>query len=243
MKTIGFTLMAGLIAAPALAQKIPSAEQGEVAFRVLVPENSAFETPLALDPGQDALRFEVRPDHGVRLTADVPKRLRPKGDPIAAGTVLFGVDLSSGRAYCAPIDRTKGVPKTQCLRDLDRDGDFDASYGAETRGSGSRYFASLLRGLSAASAAPYDAVDDTLLEAVPLTLVYRGVAEEGIAFKVRIEDDVLDNVIDCRVGEVLGECRFAGGRISYRQDGRSITIEDAELNDFLFSVRFTGILN
>jgi hypothetical protein len=63
-----------------------------------------FDAPEAADPaifnhGDTVWTERFEPAHYARLQMDVPARIRPATNPVAAGTLLFGVDIDSGRVF------------------------------------------------------------------------------------------------------------------------------------------------
>src|SRR5690242_14919881 len=101
---VALTVLSALIPA-ASAQMLQRAEQGSVALSI-----DAFthdHQSVTVKQGDTAWTETVRAAKAARLIDAAPQRSRPKVDGVAAGTVLFGYQLSTGIAYCAPIDTAK----------------------------------------------------------------------------------------------------------------------------------------
>lgn len=211
--TLAATLIVALAMAPtAAAQKIPRAEQGSVPL--VLDEFVHARATVTVRLGETAWTETVRAEKVVRLVDAAVERTRPKVDGIPAGTVLFGYRLSTGFAYCAPIDLAKVNRDVQCLRDLDGDGTFDASYITNDKGADSRYFSSFLKTLIAIPKTRYEAAENSELPPAAARVVFTGVKNGAPRFNLFIDRDRLDNTLECRVRQA-GVCDVLGVRIAF----------------------------
>ncbi len=87
---------------------------------------SSKQVGEVLKVGDEIGRFEVALTQTARLKVDTISRRRSYPRSVPAGTILFQVSLDNGFAYCAPLMPDQGVRRTQCFRDLNNDGTFDA---------------------------------------------------------------------------------------------------------------------
>lgn len=183
-------LMASVMAGGAQAQKIPSSEGGIVIF-ALEPVEAMTEV-VEVARGDVAWTETVRPALAVRLLDDAAERTRPqKADAVPAGTLLFGMRLSSGDAYCAPMDPEAANGRVQCFRDLDDDGTFDAGYLTGGRQTGSRYTPGIVRSINAVPKYRYEKASYQDLEAIELPVVFRGMERGMPQFRVEFENNRL----------------------------------------------------
>jgi hypothetical protein len=200
------------MAPAAAAQKIPRAEQGSVPL--ILDAFAHAHATVTVKQGETAWTENVRAEKAVRLLDAAVERTRPKVDGIPAGTVLFGYRLSTGFAYCAPIDLAKVNRDVQCLRDLDGDGTFDGSYITSDRGADSRYFSSFLKTLIAIPKTRYEPATSADLAPATARVVFTGVKNGAPRFNLFIDKDKLDNTLECRVRQP-GVCDVPGVRLAF----------------------------
>jgi hypothetical protein len=213
MKRGTVVLALALALAPAgAAQKIPRAEQGSVPL--VFDDFERGHTTVVVKAGETAWTENVRAADAVRLVDPVVERIRPKVDGVPAGTVLFGYRLSTGTAYCAPIDLSKVVRESQCVRDLDGDGTFDGAYITDDLGVDGRYFSSFLKSLVATKKARYEPASSADLQPAAARVVFAGVQNGAPRFNVFIDGDKLKGPFECRVREA-GVCEVLGVRFAY----------------------------
>ncbi|MDP3740232.1 MAG: hypothetical protein Q8R02_22795 [Hyphomonadaceae bacterium] len=212
MKTaIAIALLVALAPAAA-AQKIARAEQGSVALS-FDAFTHAHQT-VTVKPGETAWTETVRAAKAVRLVEAAVERSRPKVAGVPAGTVMFGYQLSTGVAYCAPIDTARVNTDVQCLRDLDGDGTFDGSYITSDRGADSRYFSSFLKSLVAIPKTRYEPATSADLPPASARLVFSGMKNGAPRFNIFIERDKSDKPIDCKIVQP-GVCEALGVRLAF----------------------------
>lgn len=225
-----FRAVAGIFASVAFAvgavggadaQKIPSSEAGIVIF-ALEPV-SAMEAPVEVRKGDVAWTETGRPALVVRLLDDAEERTRPqKADAVPAGTLLFGMRLASGDAYCAPIDPEAANGRVQCFRDLDDDGTFDAGYLTGSRQAGSRYTPGIVRAIMSVPKYRYEKASYRDAEAIELPIVFRGMDDGVPTFRVEFQDNRLVKDSECEpVSDSV--CKQIGREIavSAASDGRT----------------------
>jgi hypothetical protein len=213
MKRGTIVLALALALAPgAVAQKIARAEQGSVPLAF--DDFKHGHTTVVVKPGDVAWTETIRAAKAVRLVEPVVERTRPKVAGVPAGTVLFGYQLSTGIAYCAPIDLAKVNRDVQCVRDLDGDGTFDGSYITNDQGADSRYFSSFLKSLTATRKARYEQASHTDLTPAAARVVFAGMKNGAPRFSLFIDNDKLDNPIDCEI-QKPGVCDAIGVRLAY----------------------------
>lgn len=212
MKAIVAIALVATLAPAAAAQKISRAEEGSVPL-VLDAFAHAHKT-VTVKPGDTAWTESVRAEKAVRLIDAAAERSRPKAVGVPAGTILFGYQLSSGMAYCAPIDLAKVNTDVQCLRDLDGDGTFDAGYMTNDTGADSRYFSSFLKSLVAIPKTRYEPATNADLAAAPSRIVYSGMKNGSPRFTMFVDKDKLDKPLDCKIVEP-GICEVLGVRLTY----------------------------
>ena len=213
MKRGTIVLALALTLAPAaVAQKIARAEQGSVLLAF--DDFKHGHTTVVVKPGEVAWTEDVRAAKAVRLVEPIVERIRPKVEGVPAGTALFGYQLATGVAYCAPIDLTKVNRDVQCVRDLDGDGTFDGSYITSDRGADSRYFSSFLKSLTATKKARYEPASSADLAPAPARVVYAGMKNGAPRFNLFIDEDKMDDPLDCQV-QKPGVCDVLGVRLAY----------------------------
>ena len=204
------TGLAGL-AAPASAQMIRRAENAEVYYTLSVPRDFAESAVVTED---DTLWVEdISPIHVVRLTSEAPERTRPRnGDALPAGTLLFGMTVSHGLAYCPPIDFEAPVSRVQCFTDLDDDGSFDGRFLTRDYGIDSQFLAAFVHALDRSPPVTYEPVADptvlTTTTRVVLDRVRRGTPE----FVRYVDEDASDTRFRCEPveGAEPGLCNLMG---------------------------------
>jgi hypothetical protein len=221
-------LVAGLaIACPTAARMIPRAERGAVALMAGSP--TGLDHPTLVAKGQPAWNETFHPTYTVRLIDEVPTRIRPNAPALPAGTVLYGFNLPSGLAFCPPINYRAGIPDVQCLRDIDGDGTFDGGYVTDWPSSHARVLPELLMELVAVHKARYETVEPTGAMSVPGAVIFDGFKHGKPAFRVRVEDQMIDGDDLCEPVAETGVCSVFGVslRVVPQGSGVLITLVDA----------------
>ena len=201
-----------MLAPAATAQKLRSAEDGQVPLTLdaFMPQ----QPTLIVRPGETAWTEGVRPAYAVRLLDQTETRVRPTVEGVPAGTLLFAYRLSSGYAYCPPLDVTRPTKDVQCYRDVDNDGKFDGGYVTGERNAESPYFSTFLKSLAATPKYRYEHAFGTLLPPAPARVVFAEMKNGAPRFRLYIGREQMKNLIDCEPAEA-GVCDALGVRLSF----------------------------
>lgn len=229
-RTLFLVMAAAALAPVAVAQKIPSAEAG-VAPLALAEFSPPAET-VTVKRGEVAWVEQVVPVHVVRLLDEVKFRPRPNADGLPAQTLLFGYQLSTGMAYCPPLNPEKSFKRVQCFRDLDNDLKFDAGYVSDGDDADSRYFSSFLRAIAAAPKYRYEHAPEALMPAATGSIIFHDMKDDAPRFRMRLDNANLENIHVCEVTEP-NVCVAFGVQLNFEpaQDGAvTFTFEAAASN-------------
>jgi len=207
MQGIIFAIVSAALAPAALAQKIPSAEAGMAPL--VLAGFAPGSGPITVKPGDVAWTEQVHPALAVRLLDEAKPRVRPNVEGAAAGTLLFGYQLSTGIAYCPPLDPTKSFKRVQCYRDLDNDGKFDGGYVSGDEDADSRYFSNFLSRLAAVPKYRYEPASGDLLPAAMAKIVYVDMSDGAPRFRTRLDNENMENLHTCKV-QTPGVCYVLG---------------------------------
>ncbi|WP_091768293.1 hypothetical protein [Maricaulis salignorans] len=152
-------LIAALGVGPmAAAESVPRAENGRVDLLTYPPQG--LQEPRLVNRGEVAWVETVRPEYAVRLLDDAASRVRPRhGAIIPAGSLLFGMRVTRGYAYCPRIDFNAPVRRVQCLRDFNDDGVFDGGYLTRNSGVNTQFLANIVHALDRIVPVRYEAVE------------------------------------------------------------------------------------
>lgn len=98
----------------AAAQKIASAEAGvaPLSFAGFAPSAAT----VTVNPGDIARTEQVYPANAVGLLDPAKPGGRPGADGLPAGALLFGYQLSTGMAYCPPLNPEKSFKRAPRFR-------------------------------------------------------------------------------------------------------------------------------
>jgi hypothetical protein len=230
IRTLLLALAAGALAPAAVAQKIPSAEAGvaPLAFAEFSPPGET----VTVKPGEVAWQERVIPLYVVRLIDPAKPRPRPNTDGLPAQTLLFGYQLSTGMAYCPPLNPDKSHKRVQCFRDLDNDLKFDAGYVSDGDDADSRYFSSFLRAIAAVPKYRYENAPDANMPAATGSIIFVDMKDGAPRFKMRLDNENLENIHACEVTEP-SVCNVYGVQLrfgSLQEGALTITFEGAATN-------------
>ena len=231
LKLLFTSAAAALVLSPAaVAQKIPSAEAGvaPLAFGSFSPPGEA----VTVKPGEVAWVEQVVPLYVVKLLDAAKPRPRPTTDGVPAETLLFGYQLSTGMAYCPPLNPEKSFKRVQCFRDLDNDLKFDAGYVSDGDDADSRYFSSFLRAIAAVPKYRYERAPETLMPAATGSIIFVDMKDGAPRFKMRLDNANLENVHACDVTEP-NVCNVFGVQLrfdSLQPGGLTLNFEGAATN-------------
>lgn len=146
---------------------------------------SSKQVGEVLKVGDEIGRFEVALTQTARLKVDTISRRGSYPRSVPAGTILFQVSLDNGFAYCAPLMPDQGVRRTQCFRDLNNDGTFDAGYITEYIYRGAQIYSGRLQGLSPIPQTPYELTPGDLVPAEQTQLVVSSILGNTVRFGYR----------------------------------------------------------
>jgi len=219
---LALALLVAATAPAATAQKIPSAEAGVASLSF-----AAFAAPaetVTVKPGDAAWTEQILPAYAVRLIDEAKNRPRPGTDGVPAGTLLFGYQLSTGMAFCPPLDPAKPFKRVQCFRDLDNDGKFDAGYVSGDQDADSRYFSSFLRAIMAVPKYRYERVSGDLLPPATGRIVFVDIKDGAPRFQLHVDKAKMVNITTCRIAEP-GVCDAFGVRLKFSPgDGGALSL-------------------
>ena len=180
------------------------------------------------------------PVHLVRTTAPRPQRKRPNTSAIDAGTVLFGMSIQSGMAYCPPIDYQANTSRVQCLQDLDNDGTFDAAYVTKQYSLDTQFLSVWVHELAGLNnKVGYEPVQDASEGPTgQIELRFDGVRKSKPSFRLYVETERIDDRSYCRPLTDT-TCAMMGVRLTYSMvDKKTMEITSMALADNrVFSVR------
>lgn len=205
-------LLAAALTPLAHAQKLRSAEDGSVPVRL-----DAFAPAAAtvtVKPNDTAWTEAARPAMAVKLLDASIKRSRPIVEGVPAGTLLFGYRLSTGYAYCPPLDIDRPTRDVQCYRDLDGDGTFDGGYVTGERDADNPYFSSFLKALMAVPKYRYEEAPATLLPPAPVRMVFAEMKNGAPRFRMYVGRDALKGHVECLPVDA-DTCDALGVRMSF----------------------------
>lgn len=131
-------------------------------------------------------QFEVGVTQTARLKVDTLARRPAYPRSVPTGTVLFQVNLDNGVAFCAPLLPDQGVRRSQCFRDLNQDGFFDAGYITDYINRGKNIYGGRLQGLSPMPQTPYELTSGDLIEPEPAELVVSSILGNTIRFDYKL---------------------------------------------------------
>ena len=172
------------------------------------------EATVTVKPNDVAWTEQARPAMAVRLLDASLKRPRPNVDGVPAGTLLFGYRLSTGYAYCPPLDIDKPTRDVQCYRDLDGDGTFDGGYVTGERDADNPYFSSYLRALISVAKYRYEEAPGTLLPPASVSVVFAEMKNGAPRFRIYIGRQLMKTVLDCKPVD-KDTCDVLGVRLSH----------------------------
>lgn len=238
MRLFVFALLFSFASLNAAAQMIKRADNGAVTLIA-----HGFEPPaasLVLTKGDVAWTETVSPAFLVRTTDTRPLRTRPKTAAIEAGTVLFGMSIQSGMAYCPPIDYEANTARVQCLQDLDDDGKFDAAYVTKQYSVDTQFLSVWVHELAGLNnKVGYEPVQDASQgPSGQIELRFDGVRKSKPSFRLYVENERIDDRIYC-TPLTDNTCAMMGVQLTYSMvDKKTMEITSMALADNrVFSVR------
>ena len=222
----GLIFLALYLSPSALAQMIKRADKGAVRVVLFDPPGSG--EMQAYERGDTVWSEPFEPAYFARLKTEVPYRIRPNTPAVPAETLLFGIDIQSGRVFCPVIPYEAPTSRVQCFQDLNDDKIFDAAYHTDQRGFDTQFLSGWVRGLQGfASGGPAYEFESTPEDRPQgaVRFVFKGFRDDYPSFEVYFEDERLDDRVAC---EPLAEtrCTVFGYPLSFeRVDNRNINIK------------------
>jgi hypothetical protein len=135
-------------------------------------------------PNQQVAGFMMRPQSLVVLKAPTLRNPRAFPSVLSTGTPLFQVQVDDGgAAFCAFWTVGQGERETQCLRDVNSDGTFDAAYTTRNVFRGESLYIGQLTNLAAIAAAPYEALAQSEVAPEPFTYRFLRIRNGAAEFK------------------------------------------------------------
>lgn len=232
-----------LMAGAASAQMVPSAERGATPLVTEAP--IGLDAPVTVASGETAWRETLRPRYVVRTLEDAVERRRPSRiDGPPAGTLMYGVQLSTGYAYCPPIDYDAPTRRVQCYRDFDDDGRFDGGYMTEHRTFRTQFLPSMVRSLAAVPKVSYETAQPDETMTADARIVFEGFRRGKAQFRLYVEEERTDSRTECEpAGEESTQCTAFGLLLDVReQDGRAVIALVEPAGPRLFSLYSRGDL-
>lgn len=203
LKSSTLLILTALTVSSAHAQQVPMSEYGAVPLTLSQPEG--LETSLEVQRGDVVWRDSLQPALAARALEESPVRRRPGPlDGAQPGDLLFGVQLSSGIAYCPPIDFDAPTRRVQCYRDFDADGTWDGAYYTRHDSFRSQIVPSRLRGLTAIRKTRFEIADPTQLLSVASEWRFRNWRGGVAQFDYIIEEDRSGDPMPCVTFEGAG---------------------------------------
>ncbi len=206
----------------ATAQKIPSAESGvaPLAFAGFAPSAAT----VTVKPGDTAWTEQVYPANAVRLLDPAKPRGRPGADGLPAGALLFGYQLSTGMAFCPPLNPAKSFKRVQCFRDLDNDGTFDGGYVTGDDDADSRYFSTFLHAITGVPKYRYESVSGDLLPGAATRVILADMKNGAPRFRLQIDNETLESLLVCYLPQ-SGVCYVLGVQFAFAAaDNGAVTL-------------------
>ena len=231
------------MAGAASAQMVPSAERGATPLVTEAP--IGLDAPVTVASGETAWRETLRPRYVVRTLEDAVERRRPSRiDGPPAGTLMYGVQLSTGYAYCPPIDYDAPTRRVQCYRDFDDDGRFDGGYMTEHRTFRTQFLPSMVRSLAAVPKVSYETAQPDETMTADARIVFEGFRRGKAQFRLYVEEERTDSRTECEpAGEESTQCTAFGLLLDVReQDGRAVIALVEPAGPRLFSLYSRGDL-
>ena len=238
MKLVVLAILLCFSVFDATAQKIKRADNGAVTL--IAHGFTPSTSPLNLVKGDVAWTETVSPAYLVRTTDPRPARVRPNTAAIESGTVLLGLSIDSGMAFCPPIDFEAHTPRVQCLQDLDGDGTFDAAYVTKQYSMDTQFLSVWIHNLAGLnSKVGYEPVNNANDgPSGTIEVRFDGVRRSKPSFRLYVENERIDDRLYC---QPLTEttCQIMGVTLTYSMlDKSTMEITSMALADTrVFSVR------
>ena len=237
-------LAAATLAAPAISQAVARAEHG--AIPLALGEPVGLDAPATARAGDTVWTDQVRPAQAVRLTQEAPDRRGPgRFEAVPVGSLLYGVSLSGGMAWCQRINLEAAVRRVQCFRDFNGDGTFDGGYVTEHDGLRTQIVPSMLRSLTAVRQTAYEPADAAELDTVEARWVFERWHDGQPEFRMWVEGERLDERHACEpYRDQPDACVIAGLllQVSQAGDGGMTAVLLGQAPERRLSIITSGVL-
>jgi hypothetical protein len=214
MRKTGWTVVGLVLCAPltmAMAASGPLARAPFSGLKLVPTFEADSATVVSLVPGAVVMRTQAQPGHAAVVAETTQTRSGGVPQSYAAGTPLVGVTIDNGVAFCGLIDAGKSGMHTQCLRDIDANGTFEASYLVRDARTVGPYFVGRLYKIAGMRPVPYTVGAGTALPGLSLSLVYQGQADGRHQFDLRVGEQTFDRLTCPQLATVEAPCALAGG--------------------------------
>tara|TARA_R110000868_G_scaffold193484_2_gene438457 strand:- start:1876 stop:2640 length:765 start_codon:yes stop_codon:yes gene_type:complete len=215
--TLAFSAMAS-------AQLVPRAENGRVELLAYPPQG--LESPRVVNRGETVWVEPVRPRYAVRLLEDGQPRVRPqRGALVPAGSLLFGLRVTGGYAYCPRIDYNAPVTRVQCFRDFNDDGVFDGGYLTRHSRTNTQFLANIVHALDRVVPIPYEAVEPSQALEATSQIVFDRMRNGEPSFTKYLDDERLETRFTCEpLSDQPDLCNLLGVTLRIEPVGDAIRI-------------------
>jgi hypothetical protein len=158
-------------------------------YQVTAREPNIPAAGTVFRPNQQVASFMIAPKVTAILKTATLRRPRAFPESLPAGTALFQVQVDNGFAYCAFWGPTQGVRQTQCFRDINNDGSFDASYITYSPLVGTSLYVGRIAGLAAMPPVAYEVQAEASGTPEPFSYRFLRVREGVAEFKPQFGAD------------------------------------------------------
>jgi hypothetical protein len=232
-------LTAGLAHTQAAAQETTAAP-ADIAPAMTLPSQALLKAPFMeysvtaktsslpsvgaiFQPDQQFAFLAISPTVTVVTKADSLRRPRTFPESLPAETPMFQVKVDNGFAFCAFWGARQGVRDTQCFRDIDNNGTFDASYTTYRSIVGTSLYIGRIAGLAPMRPIAYET---KVVDLPPDNITFRFLrVKDGVAeFKPQFGANRRGfAVIRCDLREPDG-CSLAGSKFVFEPLGAGLKI-------------------
>jgi hypothetical protein len=180
-----------------------------------------------IQPDQQLISFAITPS--VTIVTKTASLRRPRAFPesLPAGTPMFQVGVDNGFAYCAFWGAQQGLRETQCFRDINNDGTFDASYLTYNPLIGTTLYVGRIARLASM---PPIAYEQQPVETVQEDFTFRFLRIKGgfAEFKPQFGTKRRGfRIVGCDLSSQSG-CVLGGHKFFFSQSGTALTISSVE---------------
>jgi hypothetical protein len=197
---------------------------------------------IATSPNIPAAGTLIRPNATVATFMIAPKTVavlktatlrRPRAFPesLPAGNQLFQVQVDNGFAYCAFWMPTQGVRNTQCLRDINNDGTFDASYMTYSPLVGTALYIGRMAGLAPMPPIAYDIQPTATFTPEPFSFRFLRIREGVAEFKPQFGANKRGfAIVKCNLANAA-PCALGANDYVFQEEAGSLTVTSVTAAD------------